>query len=401
MRIRKRAVADLVFIIAFAAVCLGGLGYLAAGMGLSLPFVQHGWILKARFAHAEGLVPQSDVYENGVHVGKVLSLSPDGTGSVVTMRMDSGVAIHQDVKAYVQPKTAIGDTYVNLIRARSSTAPLATSGYVIPVAHTGQTVQLDKILNAMTPATRAAMSRSLQELGIGVNGRSADIHASIPQVNQVLANLQPIVQVANARQHDINHILVSLAVIMHSLAQEQQSLGQLVTSGNTAMGAIAGRDSQLGGTVRQADQLMGSLQQVLRGLTPADRASLAESPPTLKSGLKLLSQLNPTIDRLLPELLLAQINYPNNQNSVISPGAESVAQEWISMFSQQDSLGSAMRITPVIDLGNNVKLPLPVPSSPGGSGGSGNASAGSPSPGKDAAGGSIPSVAQLLLGMSS
>lgn len=399
MRIRKRAVADLVFLIAFAAVCLGGLGYLAIGMGLPVPFVQHGWTLKARFAHAEGLVPQSDVYENGVNVGKVISLRPDGNGALATMRIDSGVALHTDVKAYVQPKTAVGDTYVNLIRTRNSTAPLATSGYVIPVAHTGQTVQLDKILNAMTPATRAAMSRSLQQLGIAVNGRSADIHASIPQVNQVLANLQPIVQVANARQHDIDHILVSLAVIMHSLAQEQQSLGQLVTSGNTAMGAIAGRDSQLGGTVRQADRLMGSLQQVLRGLTPADRKSLAESPPTLKAGLRLLSQLNPTIDRLLPELLLAQVNYPNNQNSVVSHGAETVAQEWISMFSQQDSLGNAQRVTPVIDLGNNVKLPLSVPSVPGGS--SGNGSSASSSPGKDAAGGSIPSVAQLLLGMSS
>src|SRR5207248_482430 len=153
-----------------------------------------------------------------------------------------------------------------------SSAPMATSGYVIPEASTGQTVQLDKILNAMTPATRAAMSRSLQELGVAVAGRSGDIHTSIPQVNQVLANLQPLAQVADARQHDINSILVHLAVIMRSLAQEQQALGNLVTSGDTALGAVAGRDKQLGGTVKQADRLFGSMQQVLRGLTPADRA---------------------------------------------------------------------------------------------------------------------------------
>jgi phospholipid/cholesterol/gamma-HCH transport system substrate-binding protein len=397
MRLKKRSFADLFLLVVFAVICIGGLGYLAKGMGMPLPFVQQGWTLKASFAHAEGLVPQSDVYESGVAVGKVLGVQTNGDkGAIVTMRINRGVSIRRDIKAYVEPKTAIGDTYVNLVRTQGSTAPTVTSGYDIPLAHTGQSVQLDQILNTMNPATRAAMSQSLQELGIGVAGRSGDINKSLPQVNQVLANLQPIVQVANARQHDINQILVNLAVIMHSLAQEQQSLGHLVTSGDSALGAIAGRDQQLGGTVRGADKLMGSLQQVLNGLTPADRASLAESPPTLQTGLKLIAQLNPTIDRLLPELLLAQVNYPNNQNSVVSTGSETVAREWISAFSQRDSMGYAMRVTPVIDLGNNVKLPLSLPS---GQQGSQSGSGGSQASSKDAAGGSIPSVAQLLLGM--
>jgi len=397
MKMRKRALRDLVLVLAFAVICLGGLGYLARGMGMPVPFLNQGWILKARFAHAEGLVPQSDVYEAGVHVGKVLGIQPSGAGVLVTMRMNRDVVVRRDIKAYVRPKTAIGDTYVGLVRTRDSTASRAGSGYVIPVSHTGQAVQLDKILNTLNAPTRAAESQSLQQLGVAVAGRSGDIHTSIPQVNQVLANLQPLVQVADARQHDISQILVNLAVIMRSLAREQQQVGQLVSQGDTAMGAIAGRDRALGGTVRQGDKLMNSLQQILNGLTPADRASLAKSPPTLQTGLKLVAQLNPAIDRLLPELLLAQINYPNNQNGVASTGSESVAREWISAFSQRDNGGNAMRMTPIVDLGNAVKLPIPL-SQP--------ASSGSlPSlpqiPSKDASGGSIPSVAQLLLGLPS
>lgn len=409
MKMRKRALADLALVLAFAAACIGGLGYLAKGMGMPVPFAQQGWILKARFAQAEGLVPQSDIYESGVHVGKVLGMQPDGTkGVVVTMRIDPGVSLHQDVDAYVQPKTAIGDTYINLVRTPNSAAPVATSGYVIPLAHTGQSVQLDQILNNMDPTTRAAMSQSLQQLGVAVSGRSSDIHTAIPQLSQVLANLQPIAQVGDARQHELDQILVDLAVIMRSLAGEQQSLGQLVDSGNTAMGAIANRDQALGGTVRQADQLMISLEVILRGLTPADRASLQASPPTLQAGLKLLSQLNPVIDRLLPEILLAQINYPNNQNSVASQGSESVAQEWISAFSQRDNQGNAMRITPILNLGSAVKLPIPLPGQPGGqssgtpAGAGGTARPASPPilpqiPSKDASGNPIPSVAQMLL----
>ncbi len=397
MRIRKRALSDLIILAAFAAICLGGLGYLAIGMGMPVPFVSRGWILKAAFSHAEGLVPQSDVYESGVHIGKVLGIQPDGTrGAIVTMRIDPGVVVRRDVKAYVEPKTSIGDTYVDLVRTPYSTAPLASGGFTIPLAHTGQSVQLDQILNTMSPATRAAASQSLQQLGVAVTGRSGAISTSIPQVSQVLGNLQPLVQVADARQHDLNQILVSLAVIMHTLAQEQQQVGQLVSNGDTAMGAIAGRDQALGGTVRQGDRLLGSLQQILNGLTPADRASLAASPPTLKTGLTLLSQLNPAIDRLLPEILLAQINYPNNQNGVVSAGSQTVAREWISAFSQRDSGGNAMRMTPIIGLGN---AGLGSGLLAGGSSGGGGLPSVPQIPSQDAAGGSIPSVAQLLLGL--
>lgn len=402
MRMQKRSLANLALLLAFAVCCVGGLGYLAEGMGMSVPFTQQGWILKARFTQADGLVPQSDVYESGVHVGKVLSMQPDSAkGVVVTMRIDSGVSLHQDVQAYARPKTAIGDTYVNLVRTPNSTAPLVTSGYVIPLSHTGQSVQLDTILNNMDPATRAAMSQSLQQLGVAVSGRGSDIQTTIPQLSQVLANLQPIVQVGDARQRDLNQILIDLAVIMRSLAQEQQSLGQLVNGGDTAMGAIASRDQDLGGTVRQADQLMASLNTIFHGLTPADRASLRQSPPTLQTGLKLLSQLNPAIDRLLPEILLAQVNYPNNQNGVASAGSESVAQEWLSAFSQRDGQGNSMRITPIVDLGNAVKPPIPVPGQQSGTPGSTGSTAPPPAnpsvPAKDASGNLIPPVAQMLL----
>lgn len=400
MRIGKRALTDLIAVSAFAAICLGGLGYLAIGMGLPVPFVQQGWTLRAKFQHAEGLVSQSDVYASGVHVGKVIGIEPSGPGALVTMRINPGVSLRQDVRAYVEPKTSIGDTYVDLVRTPYSTAPTAGSGYEIPSAHTGQSVQLDTILNTMSPATRAALTASLQQLGVALSGQSAAINSSIPQVNDVLANLQPIVQVSNARQHDIDQILVDLAVIMRSLAEEQQSLGQLVDSGNTAFGAIASRDQALGGTVQQADQLTASAEQILQGLTPADRATLAESPPTLESGLKLLAQLNPEIDRLLPALLLAQVNYPNNQNSVASKGAETVAAEWISAFSQRDSGGNALRITPVVDPGNAVKPPVSIPGLQTGAVPSLNGvSLPSGVPVTDASGTVIPPVAQMLLEM--
>ena len=400
-----RVTINLAALLVFAVFCLGGLGYLAVGMGLQVPLAQQGWRLQADFAQADGLVPQSDVDVSGIRVGKVVSVQSDGSnGALATMQVDGRVHLRQDVRAYVRPKSLIGEKYVELIRTPRSNAAVVADGFRIRRANTGEAIEIDTILNSLDPQTRAALSSSLRELGVAVNGQAANINQSIPQVDQATANLRPLAQVADRRQQELDRILVDLAIIMQALADEQQALGQVVDSGNTALGAIANRDKDLAGTVQQANTLMISLDSIFKDLTPADRESLQKAPPTIQSGRALLSQLNPTVDRLLPELLLAQINYPNNQLNVSSGDATTLAQEWLSAFAQRDSNGHAFRITPIMDLNNAVKLP--VASAPAGApqGAAVPQPQAAPAPGdvqtQDASGGLIPAVVQLLLGTS-
>jgi virulence factor Mce-like protein len=411
----RSSLATLIVLVVFAAVCIGGLGYLAVGMGLQVPGLERGTVLEADFAQANGLVDQSSVYVSGVQVGTVIGITSDHhNGALVTMRIDAGVRLRTDVKAYVQPKSLIGEQYVDLVRTPGSTAAYVPSGYRIPRSRTGQSVQIDAILNTLDPETRAAMTETLRQLGVAVQGQAGDINQSIPQVEQATANLRPIVQVTDQEQVYLNEILQDVAVIMQALADEQQSLGQVVDSGDTAVGAIAQRDQQLAGTIQQANTLMISLSDIFSDLTPSDRSSLEEAPGTIQTGQELLAELNPTIDELLPELLLAQVNYPNNQLDVSEPQAETLASEWLSAFSQSDSLGHSFRITPIIDPSTQVQLPISLSkllnggSPSGGTSGSSSPSSSSSSssvppstaqnPTQDASGGLIPSVVQLLLG---
>src|SRR5579884_2375768 len=89
--------------------------------------------------------------------------------------------------------------------------------------------------------------------------RASDLNTSLPEVDQTVANLRPVVQVTDRRQQDLDRILIDLAVIMRALADEQQALGEVVDSGDQAVGAVAQRDQDLAGTVRQANTLMISL----------------------------------------------------------------------------------------------------------------------------------------------
>src|SRR5207244_2675938 len=208
------------------------------------------------------------------------------------------------------------------------------SGALIPKAQTGKAVEIDDILNAMDAPTRKAMSESFRQLGIALDGRQQDIGAALPPLDATMANLRPLARVGESRQQELDRILTNLNTIMQALADEQDQLGHLVDSGDTVMSAIASRDQALAGTVRNGAAVFGSLDQAFSGATAADRASLKKSPATIAAGRRVLSLTNPQVDQLLPELLLGQISYPNDQLNVSDSESLILAQEWISAFSQ-------------------------------------------------------------------
>jgi virulence factor Mce-like protein len=318
--------------------------------------------LRAYFASAEGLVPQAEVRVAGVQVGHVLDMGGGPKGeTVVHMQLQGDLRLRKDTRAVVRPKTLIGEKYVELIRRPDSSSPYLRDGDSIPVSQTGSAIEIDDVLNNMDPQTRQAFSDTLQQLGVALDHRQGDVNASIEPLDQTVTNLRPLAQTAEARQKEIDRILTDLNIIMAALADENEALGQIVDSGNTAMGAIARRDQDLAGTVDQAAILFGSLDKTFNDLTPADRQSLQQSPATIASARELFSYANPVVDKLIPELLLAQINYPSNQLNVTDKSAMTLAQEWETAFSQRDANGFSFRFTNINDPCEQTQPPHPPP----------------------------------------
>jgi len=332
--VARRVFVSVAIVIVFAAACLGGLGFIALNMGLHGPWSNE-FALNADFASANGLVPQADVRVSGVHVGTVLEIADasDG-GALVKMALQPDIHLRQDVRAVIRPKTLLGEKFVELVRTQGSGQPYLQSGATIPKAQTGQAIEIDDILNAMDAPTRKAMSESFRELGVALDGRQADVSAALAPLDSTITNLRPLARVGESRQQELDRILTNLNIIMQALADEQDQLGHIVDSGDTVMSAIASRDQALAGTVRNGAAVFGSLDQAFSGATAADRASLKKSPATIAAGRRVLSLTNPQVDQLLPELLLGQISYPNDQLNVSDSESLILAQEWISAFSQ-------------------------------------------------------------------
>src|SRR5438445_9271943 len=342
----RRTLASVVMVISFAAVCLFGLGFIALNMGLHGPWSNE-FVLNAELASANGLVPQAEVRVSGVHVGTVLAID-DGNdgGALVRMALQPDIRLRQDTRAVIRPKTLLGEKFVELVRPQGSNQAYLQSGATIRKAQTGQAIEIDDILNAMDAPTRKAMSESFRQLGIALDSREQDVKAALPPLDDTMANLRPLARVGEARQKELDRILTNLNIIMQALADEQDQLGHLVDSGDTVMKGIASRDQALAGTVRNGAAVFGSLDQAFNGVTAADRSSLQKSPATIAAGRRTLGLTNPQVDQLLPELLLGQISYPNDQLNISDAESLTLAAEWISAFSQQDATGyHSLRIT--------------------------------------------------------
>jgi phospholipid/cholesterol/gamma-HCH transport system substrate-binding protein len=342
----RRPLVSVAIVTVFAAACLFGLGWIAVNMGLHGPWSQE-FALNAEFASANGLVPQAEVRVSGVHVGTVLAIT-DGSdgGALVKMALQPGIRLRQDTRAVIRPKTLLGEKFVELIRAQRSDQAYLQSGATIARAQTGQAIEIDDILNAMDAPTRKAMSVSFQQMGIALGGQQRNVSVALPPLDTTVTNLRPLARVGESRQQELDRILTNLNSIMQALADEQDQLGHLVDSGDTVMSAIASRDQALAGTVQNGAAVFGSLDQAFAGVTTADRASLEKSPSTIAAGRRTLNLTNPQVDQILPEILLGQISYPNNQLNLSDSESLTLAAEWISAFSHADAAGiNSLRIT--------------------------------------------------------
>ncbi|GAC1653794.1 MAG: hypothetical protein NVS9B1_03760 [Candidatus Dormibacteraceae bacterium] len=354
----------------FAAACIGALLFLAFNIGLRYPG-QQGYRLEAEFAAASGLVPQDEVRISGVKVGSVIAVGPAADGrTLVTMELYPGHSVRRDVRAVIRPKSLLGTKYVELVRTPGSRQPELPSGATLAGNNTGEATEIDDILSNLDPPTRQAMSESLRQLGVALDGRAGDVNSSLPEVGAVAANLRPLAQVGTHRQEELGRILTDLDTIMRALADEQDSLGQVIDSGNRVFGGVAQRDQDLGGAIQNTNSFLASLDSAFSaaGVTAADRASLAAAPDAIAANQHTLSLTNGGVDQIIPEILLGQVNYPADQLSLSQADSAALNREWISAFYQHDLNGNSFRIT---NITSNGKSPLPGDGAPATGGGAG------------------------------
>jgi phospholipid/cholesterol/gamma-HCH transport system substrate-binding protein len=301
--------------VVFALSCFGLLLFLWLAFGGPVPLKPKGYRFHTSFSEAGQLSLEADVRISGVPVGKVKTITADKrTGrAVVEIQLDARYApLPSDARAILRQKTLLGETYVELTPGHSS-APTIREGGVLPASQVSPTVELDEIIRAFDPQTRAAFQSWMQTQGQAIAGRGRDLNDALGNLGPFADDTATLVGILNRQEGALSRLIANTGVVFGALTERDGQLRSLIENTNTVFETTATRDEQLKQafmalptfedesrtTLRRLTKFANDTNPLVTQLRPAARelsptlGYLADVSPDLKN---LLEQLQPLID---------------------------------------------------------------------------------------------------------
>jgi phospholipid/cholesterol/gamma-HCH transport system substrate-binding protein len=244
------------------------------------------YVLHADFSDAGQLVKGDLVTVAGHQVGSIgaIKLSGNGLADVELDISDQGITpIHSGTVATIGQLslTGVANRFVGLSLSGAGT-PIHNGG-TLPVTQTRGIVDLDTLLDAMTPKVRSSLQQLLRTGAYLVKQPTAS------QINQLSQYLNPALsQTAQlggeivADKYALSRLVATSATVAKALADRNGDLGSAVANTATTLREVAGERAALGdslvrapsvlaqgtGVLRDVNYSLGFLNPVLKDLQP-------------------------------------------------------------------------------------------------------------------------------------
>jgi phospholipid/cholesterol/gamma-HCH transport system substrate-binding protein len=290
--------------------------------GGNIPFLgQGGYTVRAIFASGEDLRGgRTAVRVGGIDVGTVTGTqrTADGKAVLVTMNItDPDVHLTSNAGAQIYWRTLLGFSYYIQLHPGTGSSPLGDQ--VIPESRTGVQVELDQVLQALTPTSRLGIRQTFGQLATAFapgNQAGATIDALAP----TMANVGPAIQALQGTgPGDLTNTVYQASRLLSGLSSSDSQLGDLVHHADTTLGATSARQASIDAILQQGPQTLTDtrstltrldatltlLDPVVDALNPGVRqlapAAIALDP-ALRQLIPLLDQARPTLKALRPAL---------------------------------------------------------------------------------------------------
>ncbi|MCU1592384.1 MAG: Phospholipid/cholesterol/gamma-HCH transport system substrate-binding protein [Frankiales bacterium] len=266
------------------------------------------------------LLPGSDVKVRGLIVGDVSSITSDGQGAVIHLRLDPKRAqrLPDNVSARLLPKTIFGEKYVDLILPATPSARHLSSGDVIPEDRSQPALEISKALDDLLPMLRsvqpAKLNQTLTALATALDGNGQQVGHTLEQLDAYFRQINPHLP---ALQHDITALVGVAQTYDEAAGSLLEALRNLTVTADTVVDRKEQLTAFLGdvsGAVDNTRDLLARNEQNIIAVNKINRPVvelLARYAPEYPCFFRGYAKLIPRIHAALPDHLpgVAQRNH--------------------------------------------------------------------------------------------
>jgi phospholipid/cholesterol/gamma-HCH transport system substrate-binding protein len=271
---------DFAAIVGLLVITVLVAGYILSNERLRFPWDPQPLTINAEFATAQAVTPGQgqSVRVSGVQIGLVGNVTLKDGQAVVQMNIDPKYKhlIHENWTALIRPRTGLDDMFIELSPGPPG-APMAKSGYTIPVSDTMPVVNLDEILSSLDADSRDYLNLLVNGAGQGLKNHGGDHLAQVMErfepTHRDLARLNGAVA---QRGTNLQRLVNSLRRLNDALVAKQGQIVSLVDSSEQVFRAFASENQNvsravgdLPGTLRQTTATLAKVQAFAGVLGPA------------------------------------------------------------------------------------------------------------------------------------
>ena len=299
----RRLVALTVLLVAIVAGAIAMLG--ASGPG------PDPYRVDAIFDNADFLVPGQDVKIAGAAEGRVkdVRLEPDGG----TYRARVEMEIHPDFGPFrtdascsIRPQSLIGEKFVDCDPGGLGGKPLEGDTPTIPLENNHSPVDLDLVFATLRLPYRQRLTILVNELGVGLAGRPAELNEAIRRANPALQRANRVLEILDSERRTLGHLVDASDRVLAQLAARRGDVQGFIERADRVADAVASRRGDLDTAIRRLPPMLDELEPAAN-----DLAALATDARPVANDLRvaaepfgdLLGDFGPLTDAARPTLV--------------------------------------------------------------------------------------------------